>query len=251
MSLSVFVLLLAFFIVMNAISKVQQHKSGPALRSIEKTFALETIVPPSPFPEGGGEDDSAADSQKEDVFGVLDALFRAELPGIKAERDDARGVMHVRMTREAFLLALEQAKTVSLPKESVYQWKEGSFVATLVGLVALKEKGVSLRMDVLLNLTQEPALLRDKDPGALAAAMKDAGWIAQALQKSGLSAESLSVGLKAGQMRTVDLYFRKVQAFSPVAGDKKEAKPPAVNPEGAVGKGPSAGNEAPAGRGGP
>ncbi len=250
MSLSVFVLLLAFFIVMNAISKVQQHKSGPALRSIEKTFALETIVPPSPFPEGGG-DDSAADSQKEDVFGVLDALFRAELPGIKAERDDTRGVMHVRMTREAFLLALEQARTVSLPKESVYQWKEGSFVATLVGLVALKEKGVSLRMDVLLNLTLEPSLLREKDPEALNAAMKDAGWIAQTLQKSGLSAESLSVGLKTGQMRTVDLYFRKVQAFSPVAGDKKEEKPPAVGAEGAVGKDVPAKKEPPVGRGRP
>lgn len=213
LTLSVFIMLLAFFIVLNAISEVRQQKVGPALRSIVETFAMERAAPPALVEEGGEEPEP---SGKGDALGALDALFRAELPGIKAERDDGRGVMHVRMTREAFVNALEQAKTVSLPRESVYQWKPGSFVATLVGLTVLLKQGVSLRMDVLLNLAEEPAILRAKDPAALTAAMKEAGGIADILVKAGLLAENLSVGLNKGQPRTVDIYFRQNRPFAPV-----------------------------------
>lgn len=216
LTLSVFIMLLAFFIVLNSISNVQKHKTGSALRSVAETFALEKIAP-IPVPEENGEEPEPSGSG--DALGALDALFRAELPGIKAERDDGRGVMHIRMTREAFIHALEQAKTVSLPKESVYQWKPGSFVATLVGLTVLLKQGVSLRMDVLLNLKEDPVALRAKDPAALTAAMKDAGQIADLLTKAGLPAENLSVGLNGGQPRTVDIYFRQNRPFAPVTGE--------------------------------
>lgn len=213
LTLSVFIMLLAFFIVLNAISSVTHQKSGPALRSIEKTFSRVPGQVPS-LPNTG--DAEEAGTGRGDALEGVESLFRAELPGLKAEKDESRGALHIHMTREAFLRALEQTRTVQLPDQSVYQWKPGSFVATLVGFATLAEKGASLRMDVLVNLAAEPAALRKSNPAALSAATREAGQIAQILVGSGLPEAHLSVGLSAGQARTVDVYFRKNKPFAPL-----------------------------------
>lgn len=210
MTLSVFIMMLAFFIVLNAISSERQDRSGPALRSVEQTFSVKDESRELSAPDLGGE--AEAESGEGDAMDGLDTLFRAVLPGVKTERDGTRGVLHVRMTLEALAAALAQIENVKLPEESVYRWKPGSFVDTLVGIVALSEKGVSLRMDLLLNLPAEPADMRPGDPAALAAAMREAGRIGALLEGAGLSPENLSVGLRQGQPRTVDIYFRETKA---------------------------------------
>lgn len=230
LTLSVFIMLLAFFIVLNAISSVKQHKAGPALRSIGETFsrAPSEVVPPSTPDEGG---DAAQETRGSgDSLEAMDALFRAQMPGLRAERDATRGVMHVHLTQEALQSALDQVGTVKLPEESVYRWKPGSFVATLVALAAGGSGGQALRMDVLFNLDQDPLAFQESRPAALTAVLRAAGNAARILEKAGLPPASLSVGLKTGQPRTVDIYFRESRPYAPVTAPPGSERPAGAEP---------------------
>ncbi len=103
LALSLFIILLAFFIVLNAISHFAQPKVDAAFDSLDLTFAANILPNPAQEeimaenqPDEGGEGDSLEDMQD---------ILRSILPGLNVQLNDnptAGQTMAIRIQKEQF-----------------------------------------------------------------------------------------------------------------------------------------------------
>lgn len=224
MGLSLFIMLLAFFIVLNAISSDQQKKSTRVLNSLASTFGVEfdgADMQPSTVPE---EEEAQG---KGDALDQMEALFRAQITGVEAFQDKGRGFMHIRMPLERFSAAVMALGQGSL-KDGGNGAGGGFFLPTLVSLMKSSEAGHPYRMDIIYNLPRNPALMQNDDPRQVTAATERLTGFARQLGETGLPPRLLSIGLhKAAEEKDVgaiDLFFRVHTPFSPVEGAEAAAE---------------------------
>jgi hypothetical protein len=106
LALSLFVILLAFFIVLNAISNYSEPKVGAAFESLDNAFSTK-IVPTFDLPQTAQTDNQNLENQDgggdsiEDIQGVL----RSILPGIDSsitETPNGGVLMAIRMKKDQF-----------------------------------------------------------------------------------------------------------------------------------------------------
>lgn len=102
LNLSIFILLLAFFVVLNVHSEVDTHRVRPVLSSLEQQFQLSTGAAPSAVdtPENAG-----AGSTLE----VVQGIFNAASISFKIQKIDGDDIFAVVLSRRDFDEALSQA----------------------------------------------------------------------------------------------------------------------------------------------
>ena len=94
LSLSLFIMLLAFFIVLNAISSFDEQRVNPAIQSIEQTFQTKIE------PRGGRQaaTETVHDTlMRGSAFDRVKALFRAELPSFRVVQRDGNSLYVLRV----------------------------------------------------------------------------------------------------------------------------------------------------------
>ncbi len=211
MGLSLFIMLLAFFIVLNAISTFSEQKFRPALASLEGTFGSKL--------EGVDNRPSVAPSDQKSIYEgdtleQMRALFNAHIAGLEVNVEDHFGTMHVRLPLADLMEAVREIDKSGIDKADVLDAQDQFFLPTLVSLMQTEEQPKKYRMDIILNLPGDPAELKNDNPGALKEPLSQLSALAGKLESVGLKMSFLSVGLARGEENMADLYFRPFERFS-------------------------------------
>lgn len=214
MALSLFIMLLAFFIVLNAISSFVEHKSHPIVQSIQETFSTKIITPdvaPAIIP------DDARAFREGDTIERIDALFKSQITSYDAVKDTGRGIMQVELPLNVFTTAVMAIGQEDILKTSPDVQVKGRkfFLPTLVSLMKSDTEGLPYRMDMVLHVPENPAQLQNRDPKKLGGVMAQGARLADQLQKNGLAEKLVSVGVARGNPGKIDLVFRPHKPFTP------------------------------------
>ncbi len=222
LALSLFIMLLSFFIVINAVSNFEEVKTRPVLTSISLAFST----------KNSGEDtaptieESAEKGFHEgDSLDQLEALFKAQLTGHTIKKNSLGTVMHVRLPLRSFERGVGAATQATTDPKRAKRSAGGFFLTTLVSLLQSDKAGIRYRMEMLLNVPKNPALAHNKNPQEVAEAVKKISGFSQALETAGLPKKLLSAGLSEGKDGYIDLYFRRYEAFDPL-GDSTPGEAP-------------------------
>ncbi len=209
LSLSLFLMLLSFFIVLNSISDFEDNNAVPAvLNSLTLAFSGQ---------EKGAVGDGPSniisqyqDKREGDTLESLDGLFNEHIAGFKAKRNRLGTVLHVSLPMQRFENAV---KDVSFDDLAYAQEDKQSFVTTLVTLLRSSEKGQPYRVDMVMNISEDPAILSENSPDEFIKYIKRVSALAFNLEGKGLPKKMMSSGLARGTTGIIDLYFYRYKAF--------------------------------------
>jgi len=204
LSLSLFVVLLSFFIILNGVSDFEEMKFQPVLNSIALTFAdrqIEERLQPSSTPS---EDLSVKEGNTLDK---IRGLFNAHISGFEARTNRLGTIMVIRMPTPRFERAIFEPILES-------DLDEG-FLPTLVSLIQTRDTEQPYRMDVMLNVSDTPADMLSNTPVDLGTNVAKIASFSERLEELGVEKKLVSIGLQKGQAGFVDLYFRRYEAFDP------------------------------------
>lgn len=210
-------MLLAFFIILNAISNFEQTKVKPVMESLGYTFASK-LQQPQKDERPSVTKSSEPSINEGDTLDRLQALFNAQIPGHEAVVSKRKGEMYVKLPFDDFetaVMAVGQRNALEEGNESA-QLLAGFFLPTLVALMKSDRAGISFRMDMTLNIEENPAALQNRQPQQLAVLLGRMGDIAGKIEDAGLSTRLISAGLQKGEEGTVELLFRRHVPFNPL-----------------------------------
>lgn len=135
------------------------------------------------------------------------ALFKAQIPGFKTRLSRQSGILHIAIPKESFTEAisstLDAGETVSSAEYGEY------LMQTLVSLLNRSEEETSFRMDIVYNVSKNPAELQNQAPQSVQGAVRSVTKIARDIEKIGLPTELYSIGLSEGDPEIIDLYFKQ------------------------------------------
>lgn len=222
LGLSMFIMLLAFFIVLNAISQYEQTKVHPVMESLGYAFSSKLLS------QQMDEQPSMTASSEESVdegnaLDRMKALFTAQIPATQTVVSDSKGEMYVKLQMkdfEAAVMAVGQRNALDQKDKNAILLK-GFFLPTLVALMKNEKVGIPYRMDISVNIDGNPAALENSQPQQIAAKIKKLGGLAGKIEDAGLSTKLISVGLQKGEPGTVEILFRRHVPFNPL-GDKHD-----------------------------
>ncbi len=210
LSLSMFVMLLAFFIVLNALSTFDENRAEPIMGSLENTFSsadstiakrLPSVRPSETEQEFSGEGDATTIDRLRD-------LFRGRLSQIQISENKEQGIMMVEVPYADFstaILAMGQSSDISGNAGDI------PFLPTLVSLIQTEDQGQRYKMDILLKTAADPIDLKTLQPERFTDARNKVGKLSRRLSAAGVSEQFLSIGLREGQENMLDLIFRPYQ----------------------------------------
>ncbi len=213
LGLSLFIMLLAFFIVLNTFSTFEEERSRPILQSLAVTFSSED-TPQELDPSV--EEDPALSSNEGSVLDRIKSLFKAQISGVEIKSNRLGTVMYMRISQSEFEKAI-----VSPLKDPALAMQE-TFATFLVSLMDT-ETDIPYHMDIVLNIGDEPGEVGQEDPDALKSAMRTSAMYAKTINDAGLAAYQISAGLSTGDAGMIDLHFRPYVPFNPLGPARSES----------------------------
>lgn len=215
LGLSLFIMLLAFFMVLNSISQYEQKKSENIFKNLEDTFSAR-------ISQAGNDKPSIIRAEEKqlgegDVLEQVEAYFTAHIPGFKAVKDKQRGIMVVQVPRTDFEDAV---KTLGAEKTEGNAFADG-FLPVLAALMRSEQRGLPYRMDITYQMDGNPARLQNSAPQRMADAIRTVAGMAAAIEKAGLKPQLMTAGLQEGNPEVVELVFQPHAAFRDDTGQKK------------------------------
>lgn len=215
LALSLFIMLLAFFIVLTALSSYEETRVAPIFQSLEEAFAADF--------RDKTESKSSVTGRNESAHGEgttverLESLFTAIIPARNIASNMYEGTLHISMTIEEF----EHSITL-LSLDSDFEGKQkeavNSFILpTLIALLRADHKGAPYHMDIVYNVEENPAFLANETPEKTALDMKRVAAYGRRIEQAGLPQKYMTVGLKKGTPGMIDLFFRPYIPFNPLS----------------------------------
>lgn len=209
LALSLFLMLLSFFIVLNSVSNFERQNAVPAvLNSLLLTFSSqERSIESRPAPKPSEYEDQ----RKGDTINAVEGLFNANIAGFEASRNRLGTVLHVNLPMQRFENAVDAAYFSQF--DASEEGEEQSFILTLVTVLRSAERGDPYRVDMVYNIPDDPVVLYETDPNAFWGALKRASDLAENLEERGMPKKMMSIGLQKGKIGYIDLYFYKYAPF--------------------------------------
>ncbi len=208
LSLSLFLMLLSFFIVMNSVSSYEEKREQKVLRSVALAFSNNKV---DDF--NGAPDDTPnplASINSGDTLTEIEGLFSATISGFEMSKNRLGTVMHVKLPIAKFENALDMSGGYS---PDIGDGKRGSFVKTLVTLLRAEGRGAPFRIDMILNTEDDPAEMIVTNSDEFDKRLSRVSALGEGLENRGIPTKMLSVGLVKGTGGYIDLYFHKYKPF--------------------------------------
>ncbi|MFV3128384.1 hypothetical protein [Niveispirillum sp. KHB5.9] len=171
--LGVFILLLAFFILLNSISHFHDEKVGAVMRSVDDAFSAQSLL------TGAAGDRQQARRDAARALADLGDLIRAELPLAKVEAGTQTGTLHI--TMPAASLFAGDGLTIRPAQQTLMD--------RVARTLEARPRGIAVRGEFLFAT---------KDAVDQAPLVARAGALARAVTALGADPASLSVGLETG-----------------------------------------------------
>lgn len=199
LTLSLNILLLAFFIVLTASSNYEQVKSEPIMKSLEATFGRK-------FKSDRQHPAYVASEQEHpltgETFEEVQGLFRAQGIPFNADKTPNASVMRVRVSADG----LRQMFGIDSPTD-LAKTSDQDFLQKFVMMLLPENTKSQMRLHIIGLTKKHPGELAETEPEKiqkLSNAMEK--YIASLLEK-GFPADHLSIGLERGTDGFIDLYF--------------------------------------------
>ncbi|HPF78312.1 MAG TPA: hypothetical protein PLF01_03370 [Alphaproteobacteria bacterium] len=213
LNLSLFIMLLAFFIVLNSLSSYEELKTEQVRRSVELAFAKDPKIQPD---QSSARKDPAQALKEGHTFDRIDALFESEIMSFEATSSKSLGIMMVRVPYEKFskaIMATGQKDLLQYPSRKAV--RGNFFLPTLVSILRRNIDGAPTRMEIMVHTEENPAMLQNQQPKKMMEVMSKVGVFSQRLEKQGMPEKLLNIGVSKGDPEYIDLVFRKYIPFSP------------------------------------
>ena len=214
LSLALFIMLLAFFIVLNTISSYDEERVRPVIQSIEGSFASKITQADNVQPSMRQEETQSDDEG--DVLDKLEALFTAQIPALEIDMNKDKGVVYITLSWDDFETAVMSLGQAPDTKEGSEAAIGDYFLSTLIALVKNDQAGLPYRMDIFLNMNENPAKIHNNNPEEVRTARRKLGKVAIKVEKTGLPQRYMSIGVRKGDEGMVDLIFRPHIPFNPL-----------------------------------
>lgn len=205
-----FIMLLSFFLILNAVSNFESIKAQPVLNSVSLAFSSKKAEEPL---KPNIVESKVKSVNEGDTLDKLRALFNANITGLEAKKNRLGTVMHVRMDVKAFDRAI--SAPVRATRNAPLDQISGAFIPTLVSLLQTRESEIPYRMDMVLATPQTAAEAVSNDTQALKANMQKMAQFSMKLERSGIQKKLMSIGIARGKPGTIDIYFRRYEPFNP------------------------------------
>lgn len=192
MTLSLFIMLLSFFMMMNASADFKADKVQSVLQSIEHTFTSRV------FRDGAGpslREDAEYLNGEGQALESMDAYFRSTFPGVEPQLIPSRGILAIDLDQKVFEDVIFGAKQTRQKTLLEKMWTYDS-----------------LQMEVWLNIQGDPSASSPED--AKRWVQKTASW-ASTLEKAGLDKGQMVIGLKEGRAGIVTVLFHNYKPYTP------------------------------------
>lgn len=219
LALSLFLMLLSFFIVLNSVSEFETSKSQPIMNSLSLAFTNRPSTVPV-APSNVPADEPIKDGKRKgDTLRELEGLFSAHISGFTAKRNRFGTVMHVRLPIGRF----ENALAFNSYNESeITPNGEGAFLPTLITILRASEKNIQYRLDIILNDEANPAVQDHVENENYMRNLRRITNIANMLEDKGLPKKMMSIGLKQGEEGMMDMYFYRYKPFTLALEDARD-----------------------------
>ncbi|MCS5597573.1 MAG: flagellar motor protein MotB [Alphaproteobacteria bacterium] len=210
LALGLFIMLLAFFIVLNALSTFDEQLARPVIASLERTFASRI------YQDDIGQTQVQAieqGNQEGSALQRISALFNARIPGsqVMRQRD---GMLYVRVRSEDMIDAINSFSTQTDSANRMHMAFRDIFVAVL----ATQKSEYPLRMDITMNRKAGLFASEGVEARQDEVYIKTLAEVAAQLQKSGLPIQLFSVGLAQGDQKYTDISFEVYEPYDFSAG---------------------------------
>ncbi len=217
LALSLFIMLLAFFIVLNSISSFNEDKVSPILNNIESVFA-------SKIAENHGKPSTTKNSinqekQEANALDQIENIFKAQIPNYRLYKDISTGKMYIRVKKQAFEYALQ-----NMDVKNPYLMNKEGFDNFLGGIIYLLQHNMSdkpYKMEIYLNLPEDPAAMYNNNRQKLITERQKLSDMATILENAGLPKKLLNIGLQKGASNYIDLYFG---VYKPIIPKNNQAR---------------------------
>ncbi len=209
LSLSLFLMLLSFFIVLNAVSEFEDTKTYPVLNSLSLAFKSKiAFIDASPSSE---PDQTETEDKKDgDTLEALEGLFNAHIAGFDLKRNRFGTMMHVRLP----MGRLENAINFdNYDNQNIPAGRRGAFLPTMITVLRSAQAGQIYRLDMILNIEDDPAEEGIEKTEEFLSALRRITNITQRLETAGLEKKMMSAGLKQGEENMVDMYFYPYEPY--------------------------------------
>ena len=202
LALALFLMLLSFFIILNALSNFEEVKAKPILNSIAQTFSDREIEDPL---APNVVESTEKEASEGDTLDELQKLFKTHITGVEVSKNRLGTVMHMRMPYSRFESSLLQPSRGTGITQRL--GAPGSFFPTLVSLIQTRDDKKPYRMDMVVNIEDRPAQLIIKKEQETRSEMKKISDIAGRMERAGIEKKMISVGLDKGEVGMIDIYI--------------------------------------------
>lgn len=236
LGLSLFIMLLSFFLILNSISSFQMSKSQPILNSLSITFSA------APEEKIENSDDNQTNSkslQKGTTLDQISGLLNGQITGVESRQNRLGTMMFVKMPFKEFQRSMQASLIIpdeDTPDRTLSETEPKDFLPLLVSLIET-EKNMPLRMDMILNVSENPSVMRAQTPERFAALNRAVTEISGLLEQAGMPPKQMSAGIGQGEEGMIELLFRRHEPFH-IPDNVEVFSEGAVNPE--TDKAPSA-----------
>ena len=215
LTLSLFIVLLSFFIILNSMASPDRSKAASALNSVSIAFSKQN----KNELELSAQVESFSSSINEgSTIEKIEGLFDAQVPGIEIEKNR----MGAQMTMLMEVRELEKFLAASRWYDPVRSNVSGSgtpetLIPLLVSLLNSPDD-VQYSLDVMVHVPDNPALMHQEAPNVLRASTKVSGGFCDDVERLGLPPELVSCGVVRGQDDFVRLGIRRFVVAQAVSG---------------------------------
>jgi hypothetical protein len=209
LGLSLFIMLLSFFIIINALSSFESEKSKTVLDSLSEAFSVkkqEILSAPGEIPS------IEASIHEGSVLDQLESYFTAQIVGVTVKQDRTGSEMHVRMPFENFKNALALALEPQSTEPAAGSANRG--LKPMLNSLMDTQNAIPYRMDMILGSSLAPERLVAEKPQLYKTMSRDIAAVAARLESAGMPLKFMSVGIGTGEEGMLDLYFRRHEGFS-------------------------------------
>lgn len=209
LALSLFIMLLSFFIILNAVSEFDDQKTKPVLNSLSLAFTTEEVAENL---DAGRVASAQVFEGQGTTLDKIQGLFEAQIAGVEAKQNRLGTTLRLRLPLKDF--EKEVARSLSTPSSNasvVTGGSDGFLVATLVSLLDSQgENQVPYKMDMVVVTTKDEQQDRHNIADKI-------GRVSVKIEEAGLPRKLLSAGIseasQAQKNDMIDLYFRRYQPF--------------------------------------
>lgn len=203
LSLSLFIMLLSFFIVLNAMSTIEVTKSSPILNSLSLAFSKKEQLDQADIGLTETENSSNRRQEAGNSLDRLEGLFTTHITGVETRQNRFGTQMFAEVPIEAF-----EDEIFSVIVENKNDQPQ-QFIPMLRSLLEAESTAAPYRMDMVLYLPASFSVVASESAEALNVYTARIAKIAEVLEQAGLPKTLFSIGVAEGDSGMLGLHFHR------------------------------------------